>query len=111
MSATTDFDGLCGIIHDCATSDKQVRCKYKFAHEGKCSWAANDDKGGCCISFRGFFTHPVEEYTQVEKIHFLDQLEYDRGKFDAEHNFPPAIMVGKYAEGYSSVIKPDYYKR
>ena len=59
----------------------------------------------------GFYVHPVEKYTQNKKIDHIDQLEYDRGKFDAEHNFPPAIMVGQYAEGYSSVVKPSYYKR
>lgn len=38
MSACTDYDGLCGIHARGATSSKQVRCHYEFAHGGPCSW-------------------------------------------------------------------------
>lgn len=60
MSGTLDLDGLCGIIHLCATSDLQVRCKYKFGHDGLCSWKKTEAKGWVT----GIFVHPVEEYTQ-----------------------------------------------
>jgi hypothetical protein len=38
MSATTDYDGLCGIIHYFSDSGKQVRCWYDFGHGGPCSF-------------------------------------------------------------------------
>lgn len=39
MSTVDNYDGLCGIIHLHATSDKQVRCSYELGHHGKHSWA------------------------------------------------------------------------
>lgn len=39
MSATKDYDGLCGIIHLYSGSQKQVRCHYEFGHWGPCSFA------------------------------------------------------------------------
>lgn len=52
MSSLESFDGLCGIIHLCATSDQQVRCKYEFGHSGPHSWDKIEDK-----QFKGFFLH------------------------------------------------------
>jgi hypothetical protein len=105
MSATTDFDGLCGNIPFASCSSRQVRCKYKFGHEGPHSYERTYTKD----FIFGFYKHPVEKYTQVKKRDHIDQLEYDRGKFDAEHNWPPHIMVGPYAEGYGSVVKDSYW--
>ena len=39
MSTVENYDGLCGIIHLYASSDKQVRCTYELGHHGKHSWA------------------------------------------------------------------------
>lgn len=39
MSNIESYDGLCGIIHLYATSDKQVRCHHSLGHHGKHSWA------------------------------------------------------------------------
>lgn len=38
MNTVENFDGLCGVIADFATSDLQLRCKYEFGHEGKHSF-------------------------------------------------------------------------
>lgn len=61
--SSIDFDGLCGIIHLCASSNQQVRCKYKFGHDGPHSFEGTEAKGW----FRGLFVHPVEKYTQKKK--------------------------------------------
>lgn len=63
MSSLESFDGLCGIIAIGASSEKQVRCKYEFGHEGPHSYEGTAAKPGC-VSFLGVFVHPVEEYTQ-----------------------------------------------
>lgn len=39
MSTVENYDGLCGIIHLHASSDKQVRCDYELGHHGAHSWA------------------------------------------------------------------------
>lgn len=39
MSTVENYDGLCGIIHLYASSDKQVRCTYELGHHGQHSWA------------------------------------------------------------------------
>jgi hypothetical protein len=39
MSTVENYDGLCGIIHLSASSDKQVRCSYELGHHGQHSWA------------------------------------------------------------------------
>jgi hypothetical protein len=39
MSTVENYDGLCGVIHRFASSDKQVRCSYEFGHSGPHSWA------------------------------------------------------------------------
>jgi hypothetical protein len=67
MSSLENFDGLCGIIHLCATSDQQVRCKYKFGHDGPHSYEGTEYAGGQCFKIRGLFIHPVEKYTQNKK--------------------------------------------
>jgi hypothetical protein len=39
MSGTVeDFDGLCGIIANFASSDLQLRCSYEMGHQGPCSF-------------------------------------------------------------------------
>jgi hypothetical protein len=54
MSSVESFDGLCGIIHQYADSDKQVRCLYEFGHHGPCSWKEIKGLtlhfGSCCNS-------------------------------------------------------------
>lgn len=64
MSAIEDFDGLCGIISRFASSTQQVRCKYKFGHNGLCSFKVNEEVSG---PIKTFFFHPVSEYTQSKK--------------------------------------------
>ena len=39
MSTVENYDGLCGVIHRYASSDKQVRCNYELGHHGSHSWA------------------------------------------------------------------------
>lgn len=63
MSGLEDTDGLCGIIAPGSYSDKQVRCKYKFGHDGVHSYEKTEAKGW----FRGIYVHPVEKYTQRKK--------------------------------------------
>lgn len=43
----------------------------------------------------------------------IDELEYNRGKLDAEHGFPPAALAGPYLEGYVSARGPvfKYYDK
>jgi hypothetical protein len=39
MSETVEnYDGLCGIIADFASSDNQLRCHYEIGHHGPCSF-------------------------------------------------------------------------
>lgn len=38
MSTVESYDGLCGIIHPSASSDRQVRCSYELGHHGSHSW-------------------------------------------------------------------------
>jgi hypothetical protein len=38
MSSTENFDGLCGIIANFASSKNQIRCHYEFGHYGPCSF-------------------------------------------------------------------------
>lgn len=45
MSSIESFDGLCGIIYRMSTSEQQVRCKYKFGHDGPHSWEKNLSSG------------------------------------------------------------------
>ena len=64
MSTTVeDYDGLCGLWHPRASSDKQVRCKFELGHHGPCSW--KDVKGftfriGGSVCSAGF--NPDEEF-------------------------------------------------
>jgi hypothetical protein len=38
MSSTENFDGLCGIIAEFASSGNQIRCHYELGHHGPCSF-------------------------------------------------------------------------
>jgi hypothetical protein len=39
MSQTTEnYDGLCGIIANFASSSNQLRCHYELEHQGPCSF-------------------------------------------------------------------------
>jgi len=64
MSATTDFDGLCGNIPFNSSSSQQVRCKYEFGHEGSHSYEKTVSKR----FIFSFYMHPVEPYTQNKKF-------------------------------------------
>jgi hypothetical protein len=58
MSAVESYDGLCGIIHLYASSEKQVRCKYEFGHHGPHSWVKEKVSYNIC---GGITRQEVEE--------------------------------------------------
>lgn len=65
MSSTENFDGLCGIIAEFASSGNQIRCHYELGHGGPCSFKKywNPYRG-----WAGSFSRPDPERGFIESV-------------------------------------------
>lgn len=65
MSSTENFDGLCGIIAEFATSDMQLRCHYELGHAGPCSFKKYENHFRCMA---GCFSRPDPERGFIDSV-------------------------------------------
>lgn len=65
MSSIENFDGLCGIIAEFASSGNQIRCHYELGHHGPCSFKKynNHLRGGA-----GCFSRPDPERGFIDSV-------------------------------------------
>ena len=65
MSSTENFDGLCGIIAEFASSGNQIRCHYELGHYGPCSFKKlrNPYRG-----YAGSFSRPDPERGFIDSV-------------------------------------------
>lgn len=47
MTNVENYDGLCGIIANFASSDLQLRCHYELGHGGPCSFKKYEHQFRC----------------------------------------------------------------
>lgn len=64
MSALKSYDGLCGIISQYATSDRQLRCYFEFGHSGPCSYV-KQEKVMCIRGCAGITISEIIERAQA----------------------------------------------
>lgn len=65
MSSVENFDGLCGIIADFASSGNQIRCHYELGHHGPCSFKKYQNHFRCTA---GAISSPDPERGFIESV-------------------------------------------
>lgn len=65
MSSVENFDGLCGIIADFASSGNQIRCHYELGHHGPCSFKKYQNHFRCMA---GAISSPDPERGFIESV-------------------------------------------
>jgi hypothetical protein len=65
MSSIENYDGLCGIIADFASSDNRLRCHYELGHHGPCSFKKYQTSFRCMA---GCFSSPDPDRGFIDSV-------------------------------------------